>query len=311
MSKISAPRKLWYALTQRMETVLIRKGDTVTEYPVKELSDHSDWKLSKNMAEYAVFSALVYLDVNDNSSVPQDFFADPIIPEILSKWQFVNDQSLSLQRPSKDSGRRLVPGLKYHLWYSKEDNELLIVFRGTSGFNLDWWANFRWITRYVPRIDDHYDVVRLGMQDLVDRIRHKYNVNVNISTTGHSLGGGLAQHAAYSSSGIKNVYAFNSSPVTEYHEVDESIREKNAQGLKILRIFEHGEVLAFLRLPLRLLYPLTEENPEIQELRFNLLTRTNLITEHSIKALSEFLYIHTKPVKEVKEMEPPQTVSEE
>jgi len=273
-----------------METVLIRKGNDVFEIRIDDLGKDTFWGLSKNAAEYAIFSALVYQEVKDNASIARDLYPDSVLDDVLSKWQFIVADSFPSKILSKASDRKLVSGLKYHCWYSSVDDEFLVVFRGTSNYRGDLWTNFRWVTRFVPGFDDHYNVVQQGMQDMVDRIQGLYGVNTKITVSGHSLGGGLAQQAAYAASGIENVYVFNSSPVTGFYEVEKSIRKNNSMGLKIVRIFEQGEILSFLRSPLRLIYWLSQKDPEIHEMRFNLLTRRNLISEHSILEFSKFLY---------------------
>lgn len=303
MKALSSIEKAWNVLTQKMETVLIRKGPEVIKISIDDLKKNELWKLSKNAAEYAVFSDLVYHDISDTASVPRHLYAGPILDEILSDWQFVPENSSSLYLPRQNSGKKLIPGLKYHFWYSRAGNEFVIVFRGTA-IKWDWWANFRWVTRWIPGIDDHYDVVREGISPLVGQIRESYGSSVKISVAGHSLGGGLAQLAAYQAERIENVYVFNSTPVTAFYEVDKTVREKNSKDLKIVRVFEHGEVLAYLRLPLRLFYWLSKESPEIHEMRFNLLTRKNLISEHSMNEFARFLYENLNP--EPIEIKPPQ-----
>lgn len=87
---------------------------------------------------------------------------------------------------------------------------------------------------------------------------------------GHSLGGGLAQQAAYAHLDIRTVYAFDPSPVTGFRSVAKATREANSQGLTIYRAFEHGEILAYARYLLKIARALSEANPRIIEARFNL-----------------------------------------
>ncbi|MFK7893017.1 MAG: hypothetical protein AB8B63_19540 [Granulosicoccus sp.] len=290
LKPLSALKQAWYVLTQKMETVLIRKGGDVIELHLDKLAEKSVWQLSENTAHYAVLSALVYHPITDNSSVPEGLYSRPIIDDVLSTWRFIPNDTLTLEPVVRSSGRIRISGLKYQFWYSEARNEFIVVFRGTSGKLGDWWANLRWFTRFIPGVDDHYDIVRQGMQPLAEQIRQIYGPTICISVAGHSLGGGLAQQAAYAASDVRNVYAFNSTPVTGYFEVEKSRRLANANGLRIVRIFEHGEVLAFLRFATRKMYPLSVRNPEIHEMRFNLLTRKNLISEHSMKEFARFLY---------------------
>jgi hypothetical protein len=72
-----------------------------------------------------------------------------------------------------------------------------------------------------------------------------------IVSTGHSLGGGLAQFVALATKSggprIAKVFAFDSSPVTGAHLVDKRLREENAVGLTVDHVYESGEVLSLAR----------------------------------------------------------------
>jgi hypothetical protein len=75
--------------------------------------------------------------------------------------------------------------------------------------------------------------------------------DADVISTGHSLGGGLAQRLAYSlgaAAGIptvKNVYAFDPSPVSGKRSAPDF--SEQAKGLTIYRIYNRGEILAGLR----------------------------------------------------------------
>lgn len=109
----------------------------------------------------------------------------------------------------------------------------------------------------------------------------KFGNGLKIFAAGHSLGGGLAQHAGYSAYGISDVYAFNPSPVTGFYSIEAHVREKIVKNLRVLRMYEHGEVLAYCRLVLRPFYPLSYRDPSIVEIRFNFGTG-DAVSEHSM-----------------------------
>lgn len=67
-----------------------------------------------------------------------------------------------------------------------------------------------------------------------------------IHAVGHSLGGGLAQQAGYLSKKIKEVYTFNTSPVTNWTHL--RLRGLVRNGYPIIhRIYNSGEGLSGIR----------------------------------------------------------------
>ena len=179
--------------------------------------------------------------------------------------------------------------LELEIWEKQSSPAIIAVaFRGTefqsSG---DWRANLRWFLRFIPGFRDQYMVVseKVG-EEVLQKVKRerdagstKYS-DVRIVSTGHSLGGGLAQHLAYSFPAIKTsdgklmprvsaVYGFDPSPVTGWFSVPSELRHANAQGLHIDRVFEHGEILAYIRLVLRYVNPPSAKDPSIREIRYN------------------------------------------
>jgi hypothetical protein len=85
---------------------------------------------------------------------------------------------------------------------------------------------------------------------------------------------------------ITRVYAFDPSPVTGWFSVDRQIRETNATGLHIERIFEHGEILAYLRLIMSYINPPTANDPSIREIRYNFVDSINPFSSHSMRLIA-------------------------
>ena len=166
-----------------------------------------------------------------------------------------------------------VGGLGVQIWARKGDPcpEAVIAFRGTVGGDKgDWESNFHWILRAFP-IYDQYEQVRDHVADFIGHIERDkcYRAGLTeITAVGHSLGGGLAQLAAYSDSRIRRVYAFDPSMVTGYYSVDPPNRDRNVQGLRMERVYEFGEVLAYGRLIMLHYIPLSPCNPRVVSVRF-------------------------------------------
>ena len=179
-----------------------------------------------------------------------------------------------------------VGGLGVQLWYKPGDcSELIVAFRGTNFTQAsDWYSNFRWITRILPGYDQ-YDQVRDNADDWVQQIRALCpNHAPTIVTVGHSLGGGLAQQAAYVARPFCRVYAFDPSVVTGYYSTPKS--DINAKDLLIDRLYEHGEVLAYIRFFIGQVYPISDKNPAIRRVRFNFQTRGSVFDQHSMSTLA-------------------------
>lgn len=168
-----------------------------------------------------------------------------------------------------------VGGLGVQVWARRGARcpEAVVAFRGTVGGNEgDWESNFHWILRVLPTpVYDQYDQVRDHVGDFIGRIERDpcyRRGSTQITAVGHSLGGGLAQLAAYSDPRIRRVYAFDPSMVTGFYSVDPPHRDRNVQGLRIERVYELGEVLAYGRLIMLHSIPLSPCNPRVVSVRF-------------------------------------------
>jgi pimeloyl-ACP methyl ester carboxylesterase len=193
----------------------------------------------------------------------------------LDEWRYVWSCNGPDECGVRTTGQsdRVGDGLGVQIWARKGDRcpEAVIAFRGTVGGNKgDWESNFHWILRAFP-IYDQYEQVRDHVSDFIGHIERDKcyrNGQTEIIAVGHSLGGGLAQLAAYSDARIRRVYAFDPSMVTGFYSVDPPNRDRNVQGLGIERVYEFGEVLAYPRLIMLHTIPLSPCNPRVVSVRF-------------------------------------------
>jgi pimeloyl-ACP methyl ester carboxylesterase len=199
---------------------------------------------------------------------------------------------------------KVLDGLGIQIWRRVTDPcaELVIAFRGTD-FNQtdDWISNFRWVTRVLP-VHDQYEQVREHADRMLDEAVRKLGCRpARITAVGHSLGGGLAQHAAYwqqparGRPPISQVIAFDPSFVTGFYErrLDKRVREAAVRDLKVDRVYEHGEVLAYPRFVVRHMFPSSPCSPQVRSIRVDLLEGGSR-SQHSISRLTHRL-LHVSP----------------
>ena len=181
-------------------------------------------------------------------------------------------------------------GLFYRVWKKELDDatQVVVAFRGTWELK-DWfYGNLHWLTRFLP-IEDQYSSARKNMQKVFDYFSESKKP-VQFFTTGHSLGGGLAQHILYSNpTKIIQAVVFDPSSVTGFAdqtpENQVSACECDSSALngeaRIYRVYDAYEILANLRIFHKLVFP-----PErhIQEVRFP------NEASHSMKGLAFYLF---------------------
>jgi pimeloyl-ACP methyl ester carboxylesterase len=191
-------------------------------------------------------------------------------------------------------------GLYLEVWRHEDPDIIAVVFQGTKFTSWrDWRANLRWFLRFVPMHRDQYTVLcERFCRDFANWAATVSSPATKLVSAGHSLGGGLAQQFAYALPEIRvgeqplrvsYICAFDPSPVTGWYSVDKSTRERNAKGLETDRLFEHGEILSFLRLILSYAMPPSASNPAIKEIRVNFDTRLWIVLNHMMDILAKGL----------------------
>ncbi len=277
-------------IVQNPDDVLIRVGDAA------EFRRAADY--ASSLVPYALLAGRAYDDLRAGATEPEPALTAAALrsPEAaawLARWRRVHWDFGPLACPAADPDCRKLGGLAVQIWTRRGRvcGEAVIAFRGTDADSADdWLTNLRWVTRALP-LYDQYDQVRAHVGRLVGFVASLpcYREGVTrITAVGHSLGGGLAQQAAYADPRIRRVVAFDSSAVTGYYAVEPAARRHNERGLEIERVYEHGEVLAYLRLVMRVIYPLSACDPQIRTLRFEAL-KGSVVSQHSMDRVVEKL----------------------
>ncbi|HEX8327923.1 MAG TPA: DUF6792 domain-containing protein [Hymenobacter sp.] len=147
-------------------------------------------------------------------------------------------------------GQRMAGGLVYDAWVQALPGArplAVLVFRGTNYQEFaDWVANTRPLTNR-PGLWDQYEQARTLTPVLVAKLDSAYGPRLRIFAAGHSLGGGLAQHAGYTSPRIEKVFAFNSSPLTGYFDVAKKDRLHHGSLRRTYLVYESYEALTLFR----------------------------------------------------------------
>ncbi len=266
-------------LDQKPDEVIVRVADKPDIYPARAVAGA--------YVSYAQLAALAYHD-------------DPK----LTGWR-----RIPLTPYVCPPGRICTGPVGEQLWIRSVNNscrEAVVVFRGTVASSLDdWIANFHWFHRLTP-IDDYYDQARGNIATVV-KIAKQQGCGGRIVAVGHSLGGGLAQHVAYAHPKIRTVYAFDPSFVigsTDFNLLGLPIHR---DGAKFDYVYEHGEILAFLRFIGRQFQPYTSCHPRIRTVRFNTLTGS-IFNQHRIDDLAAKLVGISKTVVKREPGAPPPVV---
>lgn len=157
-------------------------------------------------------------------------------------------------------------GFSADIYLSDDKESVVIAFRGTD--DKKDWLN--------ANVDTNIEGQYADADSLFRRVLEDYG-NKKITTTGHSLGGGLAIHVSLENQGV-DAFVFDATPRIfagkNYGKYDN----------RIVQAYESGEILV----PLRKLFS-TLKKIKIEEYRYNFLGG-NIVGEHSIEAFSRCMY---------------------
>lgn len=240
----------------------------------------------KLISDCAILSAEIY-------SRDEKTSRSKTLPRTHFQWELFEE----FEPPTFPRGIFVFGGLGLEVWTTRQAEHrpiAALIFRGTRFTKFtDWYSNFRWVTQLIPRVWDQYRETQATVPSIMTALNARFGTGLKIIAAGHSLGGGLAQHEGYSAYDISDVYAFNPSPVTGFYSIQKHVREKNVENLRVLRMYEHGEVLAYFRLIVRLFSPLRYRDPSIIEIRFNFGTG-DAVSEHSMTMFARGLQASTR-----------------
>jgi len=273
---------------------LVREHGRVHDYVlVADLPQRQGQPDLKYLQAAAAFSAAVYVEVKDD--VEHKIKSADVLPAMLKKPEQSKNLALlpangweertDIPR-TKIPGKRQTPDLTYRLWVSTgpaRPRVAMWVFRGTY-IPQDYISNLRWLTFWLG-YEDHYEQTTRITDEMVKWIHREYGDNTVIFTAGHSLGGGLAQTAAYKACGqIRTVFAFDPTPITHH-----TARNGCPSSPKnFYRVFEQSEVLSYLRFVFRKVLGLKEKNPHIMEVKVHLF-KGIFVKGHSMQQLASEL----------------------
>jgi len=166
--------------------------------------------------------------------------------------------------------KRKWSGLGYHIYRSAVNNTIAIAFEGTKrdSINDSIFGNFT-----LLGYGQYAQARRLVKKQIAE------NPNMRIVTTGHSLGGALAIHAAIHHDNV-TAYTFNTSPLVHPPLI------KQLSNSRIVVISEDRDILSqfrsrFFKISIKI-------NPDDSYTEFDFVHSDN-ITEHSIYYLTRGL----------------------
>jgi pimeloyl-ACP methyl ester carboxylesterase len=257
----------------------------------------NQYRAAARFAPYALMSAYAYFDKPScEGRNPRKTDTDDAI-KIKEELNALGPAGAFVHHPEleKPGGCEDGLGLMYHVWHYAPKNEIVIAFRGTSTPN-DWWYGNLWpLSRGLSK-ETQYSEVRQQVAEILAQIKQNPGLpkDAKIIVAGHSLGGGLAQHALYSyPTSIHQAIVFDPSIWTGYTSIEGAERVTycncaNDLGAEapIIRVYESYEILSNLRIFHKTFFP---PHLHIQEVRFTYNTSRLGTAGHNMADLARAL----------------------
>ena len=230
-------------------------GEEIAAAPPREFGDAETAQVAKQFALMAVFAKVVYRkDLDDGVRKAQGcsyLEAGPLALDVgmppahdapagrgetvsgWRRWDGKTAQERTVAVPCVDKDG-LFMETYVHFVHSKDGtggetiDKAVLAFRGTENYRwserlADWRTNFSAALGFAPH---EYTLAEQAAKAVVDALHNQYP-GVEVYATGHSLGGGLAQQAGYLDARIRAVYAFDTTPVTNWGNLQ---RRHNREG---------------------------------------------------------------------------------
>jgi hypothetical protein len=280
------------AFRQRPDQVVVREPGKRTLGPPTDAVPEAREDL-----EFALLSEAAYQRTPDAKKIQAGEAIDA--DKMLQDMKWVRWEDFPQDNPPKNLKTAIKnKHLRLEVWSNASANKVAVTFGGTVGRDInDWKSDLRW---FVHNRNDEYTLIvgEFGSAFVEEYKRREklpdfaFLRGAQLFSTGHSLGGGLAHQFAYALPPdslvprVKKVYAFDPSPVTGYYSVNEKLRNDNSECLQIDRIYERGEILAFFRALVNLVYPPSKSKPAIRQVRYNLFYTWNPLAGHSMADLA-------------------------
>lgn len=277
------------AFRQKPDTVVIREPGCRFLGPPQPAQSEA-----ANDLDYAMLSLVAYGDIKKDKPNKKKPCIDAKTILENNGWHVVPNFPGECLRKEMDAVH-----LRAEVWAHPSTSTVVVAFGGTVfSSTKDWKSNLHWFNPFQH--DEYSLVVKEFSPQFAEMIAKQQEPGweflhgATIYSTGHSLGGGLAEEFAYSlpANGphVSKVYAFDPSPVSGFLSVNKDIRNKNKTGLQIDRIYERGEVLAILRSITSTIHKPPAVNPQVRQIRYNLFGNdrfglTNSIAGHSLEDL--------------------------
>lgn len=229
------------------------------------------------------------------------------------------------EKDLKDAGWRLLGncdlndknkpgyGLYFDVWENRtvSPREVVFAFRGTQFSEInDWLSNLRWFRWASNTKDDQYAVARTNSLIMLgDIMSDREAKKAKVTTTGHSLGGGLAETVLYRSvPWVDQAVVFDPSPVSGFLDLSHGLRQQYLSlpfrdtfaGHRVVRAYAKGEILAYVRNAIQLFY---RPHPLIYSVEFKTGGATGLINKHSMLELTKTICESAEP-QFIKPVEP-------